>query len=188
MQHDDTFADLDRANDYRLAEFNRPSFTQAEVISSTGLTEKRIQNYLARYEGEMSLSVPPPGRGQRRRYSAADAVYLATVRAMSDFGLAPSTAVLLANHVRAWAVVQARRYYEGGFVYLPEQLFGFCSPFEGNESNLMIHAATSEGIQAWAKKYGHDAILIVDGKRIAQETARRLWERYQWTRIDNPED
>jgi hypothetical protein len=136
----------------------------------------------------MHLSAPAPGKGQRRLYSAADAVYLAAVRAISVFGLAPSMAVLLANHIRAWAVVEARRYYEGGFVYLPDQLFGFCSPFEGNESNLMIHAATFDEIQAWAKEYGHNAMLVVDGKRIAQETARKLWEPYEWTRIDNPED
>ena len=39
-----------------------------------------------------------------------------------------------------------------------------------------------------APEYGHHAILILDGKRIAQETARRRWARYEWTRIEKPED
>lgn len=188
MADENDFAGLDQKNDNRLKEFNRPSFCQAEVISATRLSEKTLQNYLARYEEALGLSAPAPGKGQRRLYSTSDAIFLAAMTAVSGFGLAPLRAALFANHVRAWAQIEARKYYEGGFVHLPDQLFGISAPFEGNESDLMINASTFEEINAWAKEYGHHAILILDGKRIAQETAHKLWARYEWTRIDNPED
>jgi hypothetical protein len=185
---EDDFAGLDVTKDNRLKEFNRPSFSQAEVISATHLSEKTLQNYLARYEEALGLSATAPGKGQRRLYSTSDAIFLAAMTAISGFGLAPLRAAHFANHVRAWAQIEARRYYEGGFIHLPDQLFGVSAPFEGNESDLMIQASTFEEINAWAKEYGHHAILILDGKRIAQETARELWARYQLTSIDNHED
>lgn len=188
MPNENNFADLERAKDKRLAEFNRPSFSQAELVSAVGLPEKTLQNYLARYEEEMHLSAPAPGKGQRRLYSAGDAVLLAATKAVAGFGLAPSASVLFANHVRAWAIIEARRYYEGGFVHLPTQFFGFCPRSEENQSELMVQGATYEEIRAWAEEYGHQAVLIIDGKRVAQDVTRKLWARYEWVRIDKPED
>lgn len=196
MQNEDIVGGVDKVQGYRLAEFCRPSFSQAEVLSATGLSEKTIQNYLARYEEEMHLSAPAPGKGRSRLYSAADAVFLAAVRAISAFGLAPSTAIFLAHHVRPWALAQAQHYYQNGFVHLPDRLFGFCPPFrasfrqggEGNDSNLIIHAATFDEIQAWAKEYGHPGLLVIDGARIARETINKLWARYEMVEINNPND
>lgn len=188
MPNENNFAAPDKVKDYRLAHFSRPSFSQAEIINATGLNEKTIQNYLARYEDKMNLSAPAPGKGQRRLYSAADAVLLAAMRAIAGFELPPLKAVLFANHVRAWATVEARRYYECGFDYLPARFFAFCPSSEGNESELMIHGETFQEIQHWASEYGHGVVLIVDGKRIAQDVTRKLWARYEMVKIDNPND
>ncbi|HEU0140321.1 MAG TPA: hypothetical protein VFQ79_11435, partial [Bryobacteraceae bacterium] len=145
---------LDQVQAYRLAEFRRPSFAAAEIIHATGLPEKTLQNYLARYEDAMQLSAPAPGKGQRRMYSAADAVYLAAVRAIANFGVAPSAAILLANHVRAWVMTEARWRYECGFTGLPAQYFGFGPKTDGNGVDLMVQGAGPE-IQSWAAEHGH---------------------------------
>ena len=188
MPHENAFAGLDRAKDYRLAQFNRPCFTQAELVIAVGLPEKTLQNYFARYEKEMHLSAPAPGKGQRRLYSAGDAVLLAAMKAVAGFGLAPLAAVLFGNHVRAWAIIKAPLHYEAGFVGLPTQFFGFCARSEQNQSELMVQGGTYEEIRTWAEEYGHQAILIIDGKRVAQDVTSKLWARYELVRIEKPED
>src|ERR1035437_9785981 len=119
MPNENNFDGLDRAKDYRLAQFSHPCFSQAELVIAVGLPEKTLQNYLARYEEDMHLSAPAPGKGQRRLYSAGDAVLLAAMKAVAGFGLAPLAAVLFGNHVRAWAIIKAPLHYEAGFVGLP---------------------------------------------------------------------
>ena len=182
MANDNLIADLTKFEDYRLAEFRRPSFSRAEIKCATGLTEKTLQNFFARYGAKMRLSAPAPGKGRSNLYSASDAVLLSAVRALTDFEIPPPTAILLAHHVRTWVVAEARRYYQNGFVHLPDQLFGVLPPLYGGKENLVIQAATVDELWAAAKKRGHRALLVLDGARLARETIDKLWARYQSVR------
>ena len=156
------------AERHRIEEFNMPMFTQAAIIVATGMSEQIIQKYWGRYEAEMRLSAPAPGRGNRRLYSLADAVFLAAIKSITELGLPPLKAMYTANCIRAWAQMEAGKHFVlRKFVHLPIQYFALCPQLVG----YIIRGRSPDAILA---KCDDAAVLIVDGSRIVEETNRAL--------------
>jgi hypothetical protein len=82
----------------------------------------------------------------------------------------------------------AKDYYQAGFVTLPDRLFAFSSPFEDNA--VVISAATYAEIQERMKQDGYDyeAMLVVDGARIALGASQKLWAPHQLIEMKTLED
>ena len=180
--------DNDKVQGWRLAEFYRAAFSQAEVRVATAIQPKTLNNHLARFEEKMCLSAPAPGKRRSRLWSAADAILVSAMKTLADFEIPPRAALAAAKKIQAWARQKAPMHYEAGFIGLPDQLFGFLPPLYGGKENLVIQAATVDELWSAAKKHGHRALLVIDGARLARETVEKLWARYRWVRIERPED
>lgn len=154
-------------------ELTIPRFSQADVVTATGLPAKTLQNYSEREVFEVYS--PNPGKGQRRLYSVADIVLLAGMKAVSGFDIPPRTAGNFANHVRAWMLVETSRYRNTE--RLPEWFFLFCPAKRDDEANLpdmMLQGADLAALTERASQEGHLAFLLINGKRLITETLKRL--------------
>ncbi len=154
-------------------EMTIPRFSQAVVVKATGLPAKTLQNYIDRKI--FTVYASNPGKGQRRLYSAADIVLLAGMKAVSGFGIPPTAAGILANHIRAWMLVETSRC--GGSDRLPECCFLFSPGTRDDEANLpdVIDQGPDAGeLTKRAAGEGHLAFLLIEGKRLITETLNRL--------------
>jgi len=74
-----------------------PRFTQADVLSVCGGTEKTLQNWTSR--GQISLAAQNPGRAQRRLYRFFDLVKVRTMLTLTSLGVSAAFASRFAEKI-----------------------------------------------------------------------------------------
>lgn len=158
-----------------------PRYTQSQVLAATRLSEKTLQNYIAREQFEMySDFANRPGRGQRRFYSASDVVLLAAMRDLSLYSIPPSVMGNYANSVRAWLLTDGSRSQSAvgdAISGLPNRYFLFVPP---PEADIALAANSWEDLGALAEEWGYNAYIILNGKQLVARTIHSLQLRDQW--------
>ena len=154
-----------------------PRYTQSQVLVAARLTEKTLQNYIAREHFLVYSDFVNPGRGQRRFYSAVDVVLLAAMGELALFSIPPSVAGIYANSIRGWLLVNGSRSQTrvGDAVSgLPSTFFLFAPPSDSVEQ-VSLCADSWSSLEAEIERFGDlNSYVIVNAKQLVTRVIHRL--------------